>query len=419
MAGPTEPIPLAKPHFGGRELERLREVLASGWITQGPMVKAFEEAFARHMNASYACATSNCTTALHLALTAVGVLPGDFVITASHSFIASANAIRHCNAEPLFVDIDAATYNLDPAKVDAFIQNNCEQRDNGPYLKNASSLATAPSPLAHIDPGKIGRVGAILAIHQMGMPCDLGRLAVIADRYGIPLVEDAACAAGSLYSLDGGLTWKNVGNPVGKAACFSFHPRKIITAGDGGMVTTHDEEIDQRCRLLRQHAMSISDTQRHSAQTLVIESYLETGFNYRMTDLQAAVALSQLEQLDIFITQRRKVADLYNELLAPIEWLSAPREPVYGRSNWQSYPVRILEPNRHDRNGLINSLLAKKISAKPGIMNAHREPPYQNHAVHLPLSEKAQDEVILLPLFFGQTEEQVEQVVAQLKAYNQ
>src|ERR1700756_5368648 len=232
-------IPIAKPVLDEAEAEAARQAVLSGWVTQGPQVAAFESEFAAHLGAPHACAVSSCTTALHLALLAIGVSAGAEVITASHSFIASANCIRYCGADPVFVDIDPDTYNIDPRRV-----------------------AEAITP----------RTRAILAVHQMGMPCDLPALLDAASRHGIALIEDAACAAGSEIRVNG--EWEPVGRPRGDIACFSFHPRKVITTGDGGMLTTSNAEFDNAFRLLRQHGMSVPDTVRHGSPRVVFEDYL-------------------------------------------------------------------------------------------------------------------------------------------------
>src|SRR5215469_4383367 len=208
-------IPIAKPVLDEAEAEAAAEVVCSGWLSQGAQVAAFEQEFAAFVGAPHACAVSNCTTALHLALLAVGVGAGDEVITASHSFIAGANSIRYCGAAPVFVDIDPRTYNLDPQQV-----------------------AEAVTP----------RTRAILAIHQMGMPCDLPALLAVASRHGIALIEDAACAAGSEIRVNG--NWEPIGRPRGDIACFSFHPRKVITTGDGGMLTTAKPDFNHAFKLL-------------------------------------------------------------------------------------------------------------------------------------------------------------------------
>ena len=309
-------IPIAKPLLGDEEAGAVRKAIMSGWVAQGPMVQAFEQAFAGAVGARFACAVSNGTTALHLALLAAGVGPGDVVITVSHSFIATANAVRHCGAEPVFVDIDPGTFNMDPGALERVLDDECTLRSGRLYYSAVDRLATGESPLALFTNagGTAGRVAAVMPVHQMGMPCDMMAIKKAADRFGLPVVEDAACAVGSLLSPDGGSTWENVGRPHGDSACFSFHPRKLITTGEGGMITTNDSAIDQKCRLLRQHGMSVPGAARHAASSVVFESYLLTGFNYRLSDIHAAVGIAQMERLPALLRERNALADLYRDV---------------------------------------------------------------------------------------------------------
>jgi perosamine synthetase len=373
-AGPAEGrivIPITKPVLEEAEAEAARQVVLSGWVTQGPQVAAFESEFAAYVGAAHACAVSSCTTALHLALLAIGIEAGDEVITASHSFIATANSIRYCGATPIFVDIDPRTYNTDPQRV-----------------------AEAVTP----------RTRAILAIHQMGMPCDMPALLAVAKRHGIALIEDAACAAGSEIRVNG--DWEPIGRPRGDIACFSFHPRKVITTGDGGMLTTPNPDFDHAFRLLRQHGMSVSDTVRHGSPQVVFEDYLAIGYNYRMTDIQAAIGRKQLERLPELVSRRRALAARYQELRGNIEGLLLPLEPEWARSNWQSYCVRL--PDWVDQKAIMQTLLDQRIATRRGIMCSHREPCYADDIPRHDLrqSELAQDHAILLPLYAQMTEKE-------------
>ncbi len=386
-------IPVAKPCLGEEEVAAAARVIRSGWVTQGPEVRAFEEEFAAYVGAPFACAVSNCTAALHLALKAVGVGPGDEVITVSSSFIATANTIRYCGAVPVFVDIEPEMGNIDPGLIER-----------------------AASP----------RTRAILCVHQFGMPCDLGAIIPVARRLGVPLVEDAACAVGSEIMVD--RRWERIGKPHGDVACFSFHPRKLLTTGDGGMITTRDPDLDRRFRLWRQHGMSVSDTVRHNAQDVVFEEYDELGFNYRMTDIQAAVGREQLRRLPELVEQRRLQAASYAELLSAIPGLGVPGEPAWASTNWQSYSVRL--PDGCDQQAVMRSLLQAGISSRRGVMASHLEPayavePWRCGAIdcpggagcsHLSQSTRARDRSIILPLHHEMTGADLEHVVAVLAA---
>jgi perosamine synthetase len=375
--GSLNMIPIAKPCIDEREADAARRVILSGWITQGPEVAAFEREFAQLVGAPYACAVSNCTTALHLALLAAGVGPGDEVITVSHSFIATANSIRYCGATPVFIDIDSETYNLD-----------------------ANLVESAISPATK----------AILCVHQMGMPCDMARLVAIAQKHSLPLIEDAACAIGSEILWDG--KWEKIGKPHGDIACFSFHPRKVVSTGDGGMITTRHQDWDRKARLWRQHGMSISDTTRHAAKQVMFEEYVEVGFNYRMTDIQAAIGREQLRRLPEIIEGRRKLAAAYRDSLSALSCVRLPNEPEWARSNWQSYCIAV--EGALAQREIMQYLLERGIASRRGIMCTHREPAYRDEpwraATTLSYSEAAQDCGVILPLFPGMTMDELENV---------
>ncbi|MBB3976622.1 dTDP-4-amino-4,6-dideoxygalactose transaminase [Rhizobium azooxidifex] len=376
-------IPIAKPMLDEREVEAVRRVVLSGWVTQGPEVATFENEFATFVGADHACAVSNCTTALHLALKVVGVGPGDEVVTVSHSFIATANAVRYCGAVPVFVDIEENGFNIDPDRIEAAIT---------PKTK------------------------AILCVHQFGMPCDLEKIVAIGQKHSIPVVEDAACASGSEILWQG--NWEKIGKPHGDVACFSFHPRKLLTTGDGGMLTTANADYDAKFRLWRQHGMSVTDAVRHGSKQVIFESYPELGYNYRMTDMQAAIGRVQLARLPDLIEARRRMAELYRKGLAEIPGVEAPGEPPWARTNWQSYCVRLAEGL--DQLQVMQTLLDRGVSTRRGIMNSHREPAYADPSTHrvsgsLENSVAAQERCIVLPLFAQMTEADVATVLDELR----
>jgi perosamine synthetase len=354
-------IPVSRPAFGVEEEAALLATLRSGWVTQGPRVAEFEKAFAAYVGQPEAVAVSSCTTGLHLVLHALGVGPGDEVVVPSLSFIATANAVAHTGATPVFADIDLATYNLSPASAEAALS---------------------------------ARTKAILVVHQAGLPADLEACRALAARAPVTLVEDAACAIGSRVE----------GRLVGSgslAAVFSFHPRKLLTTGEGGMIVTTDPALAGRLRSLRQHGMSVSAFDRHAAAAVIVESYGEVGFNYRMTDLQAAVGLIQLGRIDQFVAHRIEMAERYTKAFAGHPYLAPPHIPSGVRFNYQTYLLRLLPDSRMDRDGLMGALLQRGIATRRGIMAAHREPAYRHRPLRVPLpaTEEADRSAIVLPLF--------------------
>jgi dTDP-4-amino-4,6-dideoxygalactose transaminase len=365
-------VQFARPYLPGGEAEALADVVASGWLSQGPRVRAFEEAFAERVGAPDAVAVTNCTAALTLALYASGIGPGDEVIVPSMSFIATANSVWDCGATPVFADIDPLTYNLDPA---------------------AAERAITP------------RTRAIMPVHQLGLPADMDAFLELGDRYGVTIVEDAACAIGARYK----------GRPIGShgpLACFSLHPRKVITTGEGGMITVHDPELAARMRKLRQHAMDVSDLARHSAKGIVFEGYPERGFNLRMTDMQGALGLCQLSALDEILDERRRLAERYNAAFSSSSQISPPYDPPYAERTWQSYCVRVQASSALTRTELMRALLADGVPTRRGVMAIHQEGAYSGTpSIGLEHTEAATADTMMLPLFAGLTDAEQDHVI--------
>ncbi|GAA2826046.1 DegT/DnrJ/EryC1/StrS family aminotransferase [Kitasatospora paracochleata] len=369
-------IPVMIPWLGEEEAEAAAAAVRSGWVAQGPRVAEFEQAFAASVGAEHAVAVSSCTAALHLALIGAGVGPGDEVVVPSLSFIATANAVTYVGATPVFADVDAATGNLTAATV-------------APLLTE--------------------RTRAVIAVDQGGVPVDLEAIQELAEPLGITVVEDAACGAGSTYR----------GRPVGAAAeiaAYSFHPRKLLTTGEGGMVTCRDGELAARLRRLREHGMSVSAADRHAAAggASVVETYDEIGFNHRMTDIQAAIGLVQLRKLPAMVARRRELAARYRELLGDLAG-GLVADPEHGTGNFQACWL-LLPEDAPDRTVVLARLAERGVSARRGIMAAHLETPYKGTArVPLPATELITGRSLILPLFHTLTEQQQDRVVAALR----
>jgi len=354
-------IPIAKPYLTKDEAQNAYDTILTGWVTQGPRVEEFENKFCKYTGAKYAVAVSNCTTALHLSMIVAGIERDDEVICPSLSYVATANCIKYVGAKPIFAEVDPETYNID--------------------VRHAEKLIT-------------DKTKAILIVDQIGMPADIDAFRALCEKHKIQLIEDAACAIGSSYKS------KKIGSHS-EIVCFSFHPRKVITTGDGGMITTSNEEYYKRLKLLRQHAMSVNDRVRHQSDKILFEDHLEVGYNYRMTDIQAAVGIKQLEKLDWIIEERRKIALRYIEELKSIDCIRLPIEKEGYFSNYQSFSIYLKENCSVSRNDLMQRLLDAGISSRRGVMTSHRETAYKDEYkdVKLPVSEDACDRSIIIPIF--------------------
>jgi perosamine synthetase len=368
-------VPITKPALGEEEARAPFDSIKAGWVTQGPRVADFEKAVAAYVGAKHGIATTSCTTGLHLALASIGIGPGDEVIVPSFTFIASANAILYTGATVVFADIDPRTFNVDPADVERKITK---------------------------------RTKAIMPVDQIGLACDIDAINEIAKRHGLDVVEDAAPAIGAEYK----------GRKVGANAhqtVFSFHPRKVITTGEGGMITTDDADLADRARRLRAHAMSVSDLERHRSDRPILEEYHELGFNYRMTDIQASIGLVQIRRLDELLRIRVAKAERYNRELAAIKRLRTPYTPSYAKHTYQSYCVD-LDPSV-DREALMTNLLRRGIATRRGVMASHLEKVYLDRIgeVSLPVTEEKARTTMLIPLFAAMTDEEQTYVIDALR----
>ena len=365
-------IPITRLTLGEAEATAAADVVRSGWVMNGPRTTEFESLVADYVGARHAIAVSSATTGLHLGLLAAGVGPGDEVVCPSFSFIATANAIRYAGATPVFVDIDPRTYNLDPDLLEAAI-----------------------TP----------RTKAILPVSQIGLPADLPQIMAIAARHGLAVVEDAA------PSLGAAVHGRRLG-AISDITVFSFDARKILTTGEGGMVTTDDDDVAARVRLLRAHAASVSTADRDRAAKIILETYPEVGFNYKMTDIQAAVGVVQMGRVDEIVAERRRLGRRYDELLATEDRVETPYVPEGFEHVYQSYNVRLRTSRTQE--DVMRSMLELDVATRR-IFAIHDQPAYRDIASPpLPATESAAASTILLPMFVGLTDDEQDQVVAAL-----
>ena len=383
-------VPICRIVTGDAEKEAVCRVIDSGWLVQGQEVARFEQRIAAMNNVGHGIATTSCTTALHLALKALDVRPGDEVIVPGFTWISTANAVWHCGATPVFCDIELATWNINPSRVEQHITD---------------------------------RTVGIIPVHLFGLFADMPQIAAIAEKYSLWVVEDAACALGSC--LAGAFPGQ-----LSDAACFSFHPRKSITTGEGGMIVTNRRDLAERSRTLRNHGASVSDHQRHQGKAgFLLSEFDEFGFNYRMTDLQAAIGCSQLDRIDTILAERRACADYYTEALTDLAWLVTPQDAENSVHAWQSYvclfaPETPAVTNRHAledrRNALLMAMEDQGISTRQGTHAPVKLRCYQNACGvtewQYPCSWQADGLSVSLPLFPGLSEDDMTWIVETLQS---
>lgn len=371
-------IEIARPSMGEEEWQALREPIINGWLTQGPLVKKFEATFAREHGVEYGVATSSCTTSLHLSLVALGIREGDEVIVPSFTWVSTANVVVYCGATPVFVDVSPSTFNLDPDKLSAALTS---------------------------------RTRAVIAVHLFGLCADIDAIRAQLPE-DVAIIEDAACAAGAKYK-------GNSAGSLGTVGCFSFHPRKSITTGEGGMITTNDSKIAQQVIRLRNHGASIPEEDRHRGpEPFKLPDFDELGYNYRMTDLQAAVGLVQLDKLHVFIKERSERAAWYSDALSELEWLALPSVPVGYVHGWQAFVTRVEHP-RMSRNELMVRLFKRGIHTRPGTHAVPQLGYYRKHFGFLPnaypTASHLEQSTMALPLHNGLTNDDYEFIVESIK----
>ena len=366
-------IPISKPLVGELEHERIGRVLDSGWLTQGEETFEFERRVAEYCGARHGVAMNSATTALHVALELIGVGPGDEVIVPSYSHIATANAVAYTGAEPVFADIRARTYNLDETRLEEALSE---------------------------------RTRAIVVVHQVGLPADLQAIAAFAGEHGLRVVEDAACALGSTY--DG----RRIGGH-GNLAVLSFHPRKVITTGEGGMVLTDDPELAESARSLASHGEAVIDVHRHNALRPTTEEFARVGFNYRMTNLQGALGVGQMSRLEEILAARRELGRRYSEAFGRLSGVEVPLEPPGYEPNYQSYMLNVTAAGATPRDRVMLGLRERGIATRPGVTAIHHQPPYRRPAGRERLQEtdKAVEQALILPLYPQMTHAEQDEVI--------
>ena len=397
MSIPSMNVPIARTGLTEREIQSVLEPLRSGWLVQGPKVREFEDAWSAFTGAEHSIAVTSCTTALHLSLAALGFGPDDEAIVPAFTWISTANVVEHLGGRPVFADIDLATFNIDPASLEALI-----------------------TP----------RTKAILPVHLFGLAADMEAINAIAQRHGLWVVEDAACGFGAT------LNDRHVGT-FGHTGCFSFHPRKAITTGEGGMITTNDAQLAERLRCLRDHGAAMSDLQRHQGpKPYLLADHPEAGYNQRMTDLQAALGVSQMQRAESIVNERRQLAANYATAFADLHWLRTPVAPSCSGHGFQSYPC-LFEPDKvhhalqigdqhllnevHEkRNAWMEVLQQQGVSTRPATHAVHMlsyyRDKYRLRSDQFTAAQAANNCSISLPLFHGMRAEEQQYVIDTVKS---
>lgn len=381
-------INIAEPYMGNEEWEALKEPISTGWLTQGPKVKEFENKFSVKHGVRYSFAVTSCTTALHLALAALGVKTGDYVIVPSFTWIATVNVVEYCGATPIFCDSDINTYNIDVNKLKLLLEQMAKQ-------------------------GK--KVKAVISVHLFGLMAPMKEIKDLSKEYDFSVIEDAACAAGAMYEDKYAGSWGDIG-------CFSFHPRKIITTGEGGMCTTNDEVLASRIGCLRSHGASVSEEQRHSSNSpFLMPDFDVLGFNYRMSDLQGAVGSVQVDKLAMLVEERRKWAAYYDDNLKDVEWLIAPTVPDKCKHSYQAYVCRVdTEKISLKRNEIMQKLQDAGIASRAGTHAVHElgyySRKYNIKADDFPVASELYANTISLPLHNRMSTEEYAYVIKVLKS---
>ena len=367
----TLKIPLLRPYFDSEEIEEIQKVLDSGWVTQGPKVKEFEDKIAEYLGVKYAIAVTNCTSALHLSLLSIGIKEGDEVLVADYTFPATGHSVLYCGAKPIFIDVDIKTYNMNPDLIEEKITE---------------------------------RTKAIIPVHTFGQPAEMDEIMEIAEEHNLNVIEDAACALGAKYE-------NRYAGTIGDTGCFSFHARKGITTGEGGMVATDNKKLAEKIRNLSVFGMT-SAWNREISDKFIIPEFTEVGYNYKMSDITAAVGVAQLRKLDRIIERKRALARHWDEKLQEIEFIEAPYVSENVKHIYQSYVA--LVDKRVDRNKIIETLMKKGIQTQIGTYASHIQPVYNSNQ-KCPSSLEIFNRALALPMYYMLKEQDINVAAAHLK----